>query len=106
MILSHMTHMTVGPRPNRERRSRWLTKACQTREQETAQSMCYLSQSSPYSVAPQRSRKDLKTKVIDYVGTNRPGAVVKSFNSVSIWKGPDRSVAKGEISCLGILPLP
>ena len=106
MILIHMTHMTVAPRPNRERRSRWLTKACQTREQETAQNMCYLSHSSPFSVAPQRSRKDLTTKVIDNVGTNRPGAVVKSFNSGSIWKGSDRSAAKGEIPCPGILPLP
>ena len=67
---------------------------------------CYLSHSSPFSVAPQRSQKDLKTKLIDNVGANRPGAVVKSFNSGSIWKGSDRSAAKGEISCPGILPLP
>ena len=67
---------------------------------------CYLSHSSPFSVAPQRSQKDLKTKVIDNVGANGPGAVVKSFNSGSIWKGSDRSAAKGEISCPGILPLP
>lgn len=67
---------------------------------------CYLSHSSPFSVAPQRSWKDLKTKVIDNVGANRPGAVVKSFNSGSIWKGSDQSAAKGEISCPGILPLP
>ena len=106
MILSHMTHMTVVPRPNRETRSRWLTKACQTREQETALNISVICLIHPFSVAPQRSQKDLKTKLIDNVGANRPGAVVKSFNSGSIWKGSDRSAAKGEISCPGILPLP
>lgn len=60
---------------------------------------CYLSHSSPYSVAPRRSQKNLKTKVIDNLSADRPGRSCGEFSgSILGIEGSEQTVI-GEIAC-------